>query len=178
MQWAKNKQGFTIVELLIVIAVIAILAAIAIVSYTGIQSRARDTKRLDDVSKIVEAFQLWGADTGGTFTTMSAGSGGAEIGWFDNPYPPSVSIKSVLVSGGYLSDGVVDPINSKVNGPAFAYMVARCDDSDQSTRVVLARLETKPSETMNQQLGRNCTSSNLSSYVSFYAMNYGRLVEL
>ena len=34
--WAKNKQAFTIVELLIVIVVIAILAAITIVAYTGI----------------------------------------------------------------------------------------------------------------------------------------------
>jgi len=42
MKWAKNKQGFTIVELLIVVVVIAILAAITIVSYNGIQNRARD----------------------------------------------------------------------------------------------------------------------------------------
>jgi len=37
----KNKHGFTIVELLIVIVVIGILAAITIVSYSGIQQRAR-----------------------------------------------------------------------------------------------------------------------------------------
>lgn len=40
MQWAKQKQGFTIVELLIVVVVIAVLAAITIVAYNGIQKRA------------------------------------------------------------------------------------------------------------------------------------------
>ena len=41
MKWAKNKNGFTIVELLIVIVVIGILAAITIVAYNGISARAR-----------------------------------------------------------------------------------------------------------------------------------------
>ncbi len=44
--WAPSvtkRQGFTIVELLIVIVVIAILAAITIVAYNGIQNRAKDT---------------------------------------------------------------------------------------------------------------------------------------
>ncbi len=36
-----SKQGFTIVELLIVIVVIAVLAAITIVAYNGIQNRAK-----------------------------------------------------------------------------------------------------------------------------------------
>ncbi len=38
-----NKQGFTIVELLIVVVVIAILAAITIVAYNGISNRAKDS---------------------------------------------------------------------------------------------------------------------------------------
>lgn len=39
----KNKSGFTIVELLIVIVVIAILAAISIVAYNGIQQRSHNS---------------------------------------------------------------------------------------------------------------------------------------
>ncbi len=40
---SKSNQGFTIVELLIVIVVIAILAAITIVSYNGITARANES---------------------------------------------------------------------------------------------------------------------------------------
>ncbi|MES2971583.1 MAG: type II secretion system protein [Patescibacteria group bacterium] len=56
----KNKQqGFTIVELLIVIVVIGILAALVITTFTGIQQKARDTERQTDIKAIhgqVEAY--------------------------------------------------------------------------------------------------------------------------
>jgi len=43
------RQGFTIVELLIVIVVIAILAAITVVAYNGIQNRAYDSTVQSDL---------------------------------------------------------------------------------------------------------------------------------
>jgi prepilin-type N-terminal cleavage/methylation domain-containing protein len=56
----KNKQqGFTIVELLIVIVVIGILAALVITTFTGIQQKARDTERQTDIKALqgqVEAY--------------------------------------------------------------------------------------------------------------------------
>lgn len=46
----KRAQGFTIVELLIVIVVIAILAAVTIVSYNGISTQARDSALKTELS--------------------------------------------------------------------------------------------------------------------------------
>ena len=64
--WCMNKQrsGFTLVELLIVIVVIAILASISIVAYQGIQSRARDSQLLQDVKTIAKAMEMYYADKG------------------------------------------------------------------------------------------------------------------
>src|SRR3954467_1776746 len=55
----KRNQGFTIVELLIVIVVIGILALLVITTYSGIQAKARNSKRSSDVKSLqthVEAF--------------------------------------------------------------------------------------------------------------------------
>jgi type IV pilus assembly protein PilA len=55
----KRDQGFTIVELLIVIVVIGILALLVITTYSGIQAKARNSKRQTDVQSVqtqVEAF--------------------------------------------------------------------------------------------------------------------------
>jgi len=72
-QWVKKQKGFTIVELLIVIVVIAILAAISIVAYNGVQTRARDTIRKNDVAAIVKAIELYKADNGEPFPVGNTG---------------------------------------------------------------------------------------------------------
>lgn len=55
----KRGQGFTIVELLIVIVVIGILALLVITTYSGIQAKARNSKRQTDIQSLqtqIEAF--------------------------------------------------------------------------------------------------------------------------
>jgi prepilin-type N-terminal cleavage/methylation domain-containing protein len=59
MSLKKRNQGFTIVELLIVIVVIGILALLVITTYSGIQAKARNAKRQTDIASIqtqLEAF--------------------------------------------------------------------------------------------------------------------------
>ncbi len=48
----KQNRGFTIVELLIVIVVIGILALLVITTYSGIQAKARNSKRQTDVQSL------------------------------------------------------------------------------------------------------------------------------
>lgn len=58
----KNKKGFTLVELLVVIAIIGILASIGIVAISGARIKARDAKRVSDLTQIASALELYYAD--------------------------------------------------------------------------------------------------------------------
>lgn len=60
----KRESGFTIVELLIVIVVIGILAALVITTYSGIQAKARNSKRQTDVQSVQTQLEAYFAQQG------------------------------------------------------------------------------------------------------------------
>lgn len=51
----KDNKGFTLVELLVVIAVIGILAAIAIPRFGGFQDRAREAAHMSELGQVRQA---------------------------------------------------------------------------------------------------------------------------
>lgn len=63
-QQDTRSEGFTIVELLIVIVVIAILAAITVVSYNGITARANDAAIQSDLRNFGQKIEAERAQTG------------------------------------------------------------------------------------------------------------------
>jgi general secretion pathway protein G len=60
----KRQNGFTLVELLVVIVVIAILAAIAIVAYNGVQNRAQETSVKVDLANIAKQVEIYKTQLG------------------------------------------------------------------------------------------------------------------
>lgn len=88
----KKYQGFTLLELLIVIGLIGILVAVATTSYGTIQKKSRDGRRMSDMKAIQNAFEQYYADMQGT-------------------YPKSVN--DITATGTYVPGGMpTDPKNT------------------------------------------------------------------
>jgi len=101
----KNKsKGFTIVELLIVIVVIAILATLVIVTFTGIQQKARDSKRQTDVNALDSHLEAYYANNG--------------------YYPTVIDLQSSSFLSTYMKgldpNALTDPKGSSITGSAPA----------------------------------------------------------
>lgn len=67
----KNNKGFTLVELLIVIAIIGVLSTLLTANFIGVRQRSKDAHRKSDLRQIQSALELYRADQGSYPATIS-----------------------------------------------------------------------------------------------------------
>ena len=118
--WAKYKQanGFTIVELLIVIVVIGILAAMTIVAFNGVQSRATEASIKSDLANAGKKIELLKVDTGTYPAQTDAGLEPAKMQFSASLYDTSAN--NVLYCGSTSSSTYAIVVLAK-SGKTYAY---------------------------------------------------------
>src|SRR3989344_8753953 len=66
-----SRRGFTLVELLVVIAIIGVLATLLLLQLGGARGKARDAKRISDITQLRTAIEQYFDDNAGTYPALS-----------------------------------------------------------------------------------------------------------
>ena len=100
----KMSQGFSLVEILIVVSVLAIITAVSVVSYTGMTQRGRNTARLDAARAYTDIMSTMAAKNPAIFdenTTAPIGTTYFCLGeWFTGGVTCNATSGSVNTTGG------------------------------------------------------------------------------
>ncbi|MFH1601377.1 MAG: prepilin-type N-terminal cleavage/methylation domain-containing protein [Candidatus Shapirobacteria bacterium] len=82
-----KRKGFTLVELLVVMAIMAILASIAFGQYRNSQKKARDAQRKADLDNIARALEMYYSDHGSyplNYEGLISVDGETGVGWTES----------------------------------------------------------------------------------------------
>jgi prepilin-type N-terminal cleavage/methylation domain-containing protein len=135
----KKTAGFTLVELIVVIAILGLLATVSLVSFRGTQIKSRDVQRKNDLAQIQKALELYYNDYKQYPLSIPAGGGS----WED--------ANQTL----YMKEVPQDP---KFGNYSFS--------SDGTYYVLYARLENEEDPQFKEELGTNCGGENCNYAVS------------
>jgi general secretion pathway protein G len=138
-----KQRGFSLIELLTVIAIIGILAGVVTVNVTSARSKARDAKRQADLNSVSAALEMYYAKNK-TYPTTAGG-----WGWGS----------SLSAIQSYISTIPTDPQNSNATyGQGYVYC------SDGSKYVLDATLEKGSSDITISSDPSACPSSSSDYY--------------
>jgi prepilin-type N-terminal cleavage/methylation domain-containing protein len=79
VQKHNQKAGFTLIELLVVVAIIGLLSSIVLISLNTARSRARDAKRITDVTQVGKALESYYNDNAGYPAALADLATGATV---------------------------------------------------------------------------------------------------
>ena len=97
LEFFTKKQGLTLIELLIVLAIVGLLISVLVVSFGGPKEQANDARRTADIQQILKAMDLCydDSDCGAGANQYISTTGGANAITTISTYLPSVPIDPV-----------------------------------------------------------------------------------
>jgi prepilin-type N-terminal cleavage/methylation domain-containing protein len=71
----KKEKGFTLIEIVLVLAIAGLLLVIVFLAVSGAQRSRRDTQRKNDLSRIAAQVESYASNNGGKYPTPDAAAG-------------------------------------------------------------------------------------------------------
>jgi len=99
MRFKRDYRGFTLVELLVVVAIIGLLSGMVVISVRNIKAKARDAERVSEINSIATVLSLYHND----YNLYPV---------FDGYITGTDDLSTTLKNTGYINMVPIDPLNT------------------------------------------------------------------
>lgn len=153
----KKKQGFTLIELVVVMAIIAVLAALMVAALSAARKQATNTQRTGDAKTLEVALESYSAVNGGKYPSAgTACSPACDV--VNGAVGSGTALQNFLKTKGMLSASLsnLDKTVYFTNGWSGKYTLFACDTA--TTAIDTGKLPTPGDITSG--LGEACTGGS------------------
>jgi len=159
MRRQNTKKGFTLIELMIVIAIISVLAVTLVPQLTGAQARSRDAGRVSSLKNITAVLETYYSDEG-QFPEKPLAGGAAANGCFSDANGKVNDDLSELLKWG---TSPVDPQATNKVGDcntvaSFGYKVLAKSGITNASYILVANVETYKKANANWDTIKSATT--------------------
>ena len=112
----RVQQGFTLIELMIVVAIIGILAAVAIPQYQDYTKKAKVANALTSVDAVKTAVALCAQEAGGVLTECDANKNG-----IPNGITATKEVASATIADGVITATLGTGIGTEIDGKTITF---------------------------------------------------------
>src|SRR5687768_3768450 len=85
----RNRNGFTLIEIVLVLAIAGLLLVVVFLAVSGAQKSRRDFQRKNDLSQMVAAVEAWRGNNMGNNLDSQADLDSLNAGYLTNRRDPS-----------------------------------------------------------------------------------------
>lgn len=144
----KAQKGFTIIELLIVIAIIAILALLVLNNFQGAQAKARDQQRTTDINNIHGKLEeFYNENNYYPHNLDIADFPGMDEGALKDPTGSQAPSVTIVADRAAAEAAGTNPAGDSATTASYAYLPYPTGCNDNCTGYVLKTYIEKPSTT-------------------------------
>ncbi|MDO4741927.1 MAG: type II secretion system protein [Candidatus Saccharibacteria bacterium] len=126
----KNKKGFTIIEVVLVLAIAGLIFLMVFIALPALQSGQRDTQRRNDMSRVVAALTSYQTNNNGNLPNSDNAAGSGSESYFISSYlggddfkdPDGTLYKIHVNTGGTTTAGTV------FNHTIYLRLAAKCGE--------------------------------------------------
>lgn len=132
---SKLNKGFTLIEILVVVAIIGVLSSFLMANFIGARERARDSKRKTDLAQIQSALEFFRSDHG-YYPPSTGGNKKLKI------CGPGKDFTGIDTTTTYMKDIPCDPylFNGMI---AYKYEALGCNGDKCTAYTLTAQLDNK-----------------------------------